>query len=75
MSAFRIVEFIDDNKLLFFAEEKKFIEVEFLKIFTKNKAVWQPINGQPESGFASMAEANNFIQNYKKALPKYHYIK
>lgn len=75
MSAFRIAEFTEDDKLFFYAEEKTFIEIEVLKIFTKKKVAWRPISGQPENGFASMSEANNFIQKYKKSLPKYHYIK
>lgn len=75
MSAYRIAEFNDNNKSVFFAEEKTFVEVEFLKIFTKNKAVWVPIKGQPDDGFDNIGAANKFIQDYKNSLPKYHYIK
>lgn len=75
MANFRIAEFIDNNANVFYVEEKLFVKVEFLKIFTRHKPTWNPIKGQPENGFASINEANNFIQEYKKTLPKYHYIK
>lgn len=75
MAKYRIAEFTDGDKGVFFVERQTFIEVEFLKFFTKNKIVWQPIEGQPENGFSSIEAANNFILEYKKTLPKYHYIK
>jgi hypothetical protein len=75
MAQYRIAEFIENNKSVFFIEEKTFVEVEFLKIFTKNKIVWIPLKGQSDEGYNTIGDANNFIKEYKKTLPKYHYIK
>jgi hypothetical protein len=75
MAQYRIAEFNENNKSTFFIEEKTFVEVEFLKVFTKNKTVWVPLKGQSEDGYNSIGDANKFIQDYKNSLPKYHYIR
>ena len=75
MAKYRIAEFIENNVSVFFVESSDFIEIEFLKYFTRKKIVWKTIEGQPIEGFNSIADAGNFINDYKKTLPKYHYVR